>query len=66
MIAFKCFRSFVHHTVQTCGSAVTGLGEAVRMKVLTYLTPNFGFQLLRLKIVSAYNIPAVCCNSHVQ
>ena len=31
-----------------------------------YQTYNFRFQLLRQKIVSAYNIAAVCCNSHVQ
>jgi len=36
------------------------------MKVHTYLTSNFGFQLQRLKIVSAYNIADVCCNSHVR
>ena len=66
IIAFKCFHSFVRHTVHTCGSAGTGLGEEVRMKVHTYLTSNFGFQLLRQRIVSAYNIAAVCCNSHVR
>jgi len=29
-------------------------------------TWNFRFQLLLQKIMSAYNIAAVCCNSHVQ
>jgi len=31
-----------------------------------YQTYNFRFQLLHRKIVSAYNIAAVCCNNHVQ
>jgi len=31
-----------------------------------YQTYNFRFQLLRQKIVSAYNIATVYCNSHVQ
>ena len=31
-----------------------------------YHTCNFRFHLLGQKIVSAYNIAAVCCNSHVQ
>jgi len=32
----------------------------------SYQTYNFRFQLLRHKIVSAYNIAAVSCNSHIQ
>jgi len=31
-----------------------------------YHTYNFRFQLLRQKIVWAYNIADVCCNGHVQ
>jgi len=60
------FRSFVHHTVQICGSRVIGQSEAVRMAVHRCYTYNFRFQLLRQKIVSAYNVADVCCNSHVQ
>jgi len=36
------------------------------MAMHRYHTYNFRFQLLRQKIVSAYNIATVCCNSHVQ
>jgi len=36
------------------------------MTMHNHQTYNFRFQLLRQKIVSAYNIAAVCCNSHVQ
>jgi len=36
------------------------------MTMQRYQTYNFRFQLLRQKIVSAYNVAAVCCNSHVQ
>jgi len=36
------------------------------MTMHRYQTYNFRFQLLRQKIVSANNIAAVCCNSHVQ
>jgi len=38
----------------------------VRMTMHRYQTHNFRFRRLRQKIVSAYNIAAVCCNSHVQ
>jgi len=62
----KCFRSFVHHTVEICGSIVRGRSEGVRMTTHRYQTYNFRFQLLRQKNVSAYNIAAVCCKSHVQ
>ena len=40
--------------------------EAVRIIIHRYHTYNFRFQLLRQKIVSSYNIAAVCCNRHVQ
>ena len=43
-----------------------GRSEAVRMTMHRYHTYNFRFQLLRQKIMSSYNIAAVCCNSHVQ
>jgi len=66
MIALKCFRSFVHHAVQICGSIVTGRSEAVRITMHRYHPYNFRFQLLHQKIVSAYNIAAVCYNCHVQ
>jgi len=66
IIALKCFRSFVHHTVQICGSIAAGRSEAVRMTMHRYQIYNFRFQLLRQKIVSAYNIAAVYCNSHVE
>jgi len=36
------------------------------MTIHRYHTYNFRFQLLRRKIVLAYNIAAVCCKSHVQ
>ena len=62
----KVFRSFVHHAVQFCGSIVTGRSEAVRITMHRYHPCNFCFQLLHQKIVSAYNIAAVCCNCHVQ
>ena len=66
IIALKCFRSFVHHAVQTCGSIMRGRSKAVRIAVHRYHTYNIRFQLLRQKMVSAYNISAICCNSHVQ
>jgi len=40
--------------------------EAVRMIKCKYETYNFCLQFLRQKIMSANNIEAVCCNSHVQ
>jgi len=49
-----------------CVSIVTGRSEAVRMAMHRYPAYNFRFHLLRQKIVSACNIAAVCCNSHVQ
>jgi len=36
------------------------------MTMHRYHTFNFRFQLLRQKIVWAYNIADVCCNSHLQ
>ena len=39
---------------------------AVCMTIHGYHTYNFHFKLLHQKILSAYNIAAVCCNSHVQ
>ena len=66
IIALKCFRSFIHHTVQVCGRKITGRSEAVRMTMHRYHTYNFRFQILCQEIVSAYNIAAICCNSHVQ
>jgi len=36
------------------------------MTMHRYQIYNFRFQLLRQKIVSAYNIAAVYCNSHVE
>jgi len=36
------------------------------MTMYSYQTCTFRFQLLRQKIVSVYDIAAVCCNSHVQ
>ena len=60
------FCSFAHHTVQICDSIVRGRSEAVRMAMHRYQAYNFRFQLLHQKIVLAYNIAAVCCNSHVQ
>jgi len=66
----KGSRSFVHHTVQICGSIVRCRSEAVHMILYRYQTHTFRFQFLRQKNVSAYiigyNIAAVCCNSHVQ
>ena len=49
-IALKCFRSFVHQTVQICPSIVRGRSEAVRMTMHRYQTYNFRFQLLRQKL----------------
>jgi len=43
-----------------------GRNEPMRMTMHRYQTYNFRFQLLRQKIVWAYNIAAVCCNNHVQ
>ena len=56
---WKCFRSFVHHTVQICGSIVTGRSEMVRMTMHSHQTYKFRFHLLSQKIVSSYNIAAV-------
>jgi len=44
---------------------VRGQCEAVCISMHKYQTFNFCFQLLRQKIASAYNVAAVCCNSHV-
>ena len=40
--------------------------EAVRRTMHRHQTYKFLFQLLRQKIVSACNIAAICCSSHVQ
>ena len=66
IIAWKCFRSFVHHTVQTYGIIVRGRSEAVRMTMHRYHAYHIPFQLLCQKIVSAYDFAAACCNSYVQ
>jgi len=63
---YKCSRSFVHHAVQIWGSITRRRSEAVHMTVYRYQTHTFRFQFLRQKNVSAYNIAAVCCSSHVQ
>jgi len=65
LILLKCFWSFVLHTVQICGSIVTGRSEAVRMIMQTILTifiSNFCTRKLCRPMITA----AVCCNSHVQ
>jgi len=41
IIALKCFRSFVHHSVQICDSIVRGQSEAVRLIMHRYHTYNF-------------------------
>ena len=48
------------------GPCIVIEAEAVRMTMHRHQTYNFRFQLLRQKIVWAYNIAAVCCKSHVQ
>ena len=57
----KVLSQFVHQTVQICSSIVTGRNEAVHMIMHRYHSYNFRFQLLRQKIVSVYNVAAVCC-----
>ena len=63
--ALKCFCSFVHHTVQICGSRVTARSEAVRMTMHRYPANNLASTFCA-RTLSAYNIAAVYCNSCVQ